>query len=242
MKTKEEKKPCCRHDEIDAIEENALRNDLRKDFVMGKEIIYVDEVGEVKSKPLYSFIKRLFDIVVALAVLTVFFVPMLVIAVVIMIDSPGCPLFFQERLGLNGKPFTMVKFRSMRLDAEKHGACWARENDDRVTRVGKFIRKTRIDELPQFINILLGHMSLVGPRPERALFYDVFDEYIVGFRQRMLVKPGLTGHAQVNGGYDLLPEEKIVYDIEYIKKRSLKMDLQCLVRTVTVIFTGNGAR
>ena len=104
------------------------------------------------------------------------------------------------------------------------------------------LRNTRLDELPQLINILLGQMSLVGPRPERPEFYEFFDTYIDGYRQRMKVLPGLTGYAQVMGGYDLQPEEKIIYDIEYIENQSLRMDLLCLLKTVGVVFSGKGAK
>jgi lipopolysaccharide/colanic/teichoic acid biosynthesis glycosyltransferase len=116
----------------------------------------------------------------------------------------------------------------MRIGAENGGMQWASDDDPRVTKVGKWLRNTHLDELPQIVNIILGQMSIVGPRPERPEFYDFFDTYIVGFRQRTLVVPGLTGYAQVNGGYDLKPEEKIIYDIEYIRNRSLKMDMLCI--------------
>ena len=130
----------------------------------------------------------------------------------------------------------------MRMDAEADGAQWAYSDDPRVTRVGAFLRKTRMDELPQLVNILKGDMSIVGPRPERPEFYDVFDTYIYGFRQRMLVRPGLTGYAQVVGGYSLLPEEKIVYDLEYIKRRSLLFDMKLILYTVVVVFRGDKSR
>lgn len=217
-------------------------DDMYNKFVKGKEIYHVEKIGELKRKPLYDIVKRTFDIVVSLCVLCVALIPMLIIAIIIKADSKGPAFFVQERLGYKGKKFKIIKFRSMVLDAEKDGAKWATESDDRVTDVGKFLRKTRLDELPQFVNILFGQMSLVGPRPEREKFYELFDLYIDGFRQRMLVKPGLTGHAQVNGGYDLMPEEKIKFDVEYIKNRSVGMDLKCIFNTVKVIFTGNGAR
>ncbi|MBR2861656.1 MAG: sugar transferase [Clostridia bacterium] len=197
---------------------------------------------EVSEKPLYNFIKRFFDIILSLIGLAFCIVPMLIIAIIIKCDSPGPAVYKQERLGKGGKSFLLYKFRSMRMDAEEDGAKWAEENDERCTRVGKFLRKSRIDELPQLINILVGSMSLVGPRPERPCFYNQFEEYIHGFSKRLLVKPGLTGWAQVNGGYDLLPEEKIVYDIEYIKMRSLWLDVKCIVRTVAVVFNHDGAR
>lgn len=190
----------------------------------------------------YLFIKRLFDVVVSLVLGVVLLIPMLLLALLIRIDSPGPAIFKQERLGKDGKPFVMYKFRSMRLDAEKHGPQWAKENDRRCTRLGRIIRKSRVDELPQLWNILRGDMSLVGPRPERAHFYDIFEVYIPNFRERLSVRPGVTGLAQVNGGYNLKPEEKIVYDLEYIRSRSVRMDLYCILQTVRVVFTHEGAR
>ena len=190
----------------------------------------------------YLFIKRLADFLLAFIGLAVLLIPMLIIALVIRLDSPGPALFMQERLGKNGKPFIMVKFRSMRMDAEANGPQWAQKNDYRCTKVGRFLRHSRLDELPQLVNILAGEMSFVGPRPERACFYDEFETYIPHFRQRLLVRPGLTGHAQVNGGYELKPEEKIVYDLEYIANRSLRMELKCIWQTVRVVFSHDGAR
>lgn len=190
----------------------------------------------------YAFVKRLADIAVAVLVAVLGILPMAVIALCIKLDSKGPVIFKQERLGKDGKSFTMYKFRSMYTDAEAEGPRWADRDDDRCTKVGCFLRKTRLDELPQFWNILKGEMSLVGPRPERAYFYDEFETYIHGFRNRLVVRPGLTGWAQVSGGYDLLPEEKIVYDMEYIANMSIRMDLRCAVRTVRLVFTHEGAR
>lgn len=190
----------------------------------------------------FAFLKRLSDILVSLLVATLGLLPVLIIALCIKIDSKGPVIFKQERLGKDGKSFTMYKFRSMRTDAEADGPKWAEKEDDRCTKVGAFLRKTRLDELPQFWNILKGEMSLVGPRPERPFFYDEFETYIHGFRNRLVVRPGLTGWAQVSGGYDLKPEEKIVYDMEYIAKMSVRMDLRCMVRTIRLIFTHEGAR
>ena len=190
----------------------------------------------------YLFLKRTLDIVVSLAVLILAFVPMLFLSAAIKLDSRGPVLYKQERLGLDGKPFLIFKFRSMYTNAEQDGPQWANKIDYRCTRVGRFIRKSRLDELPQAWNILKGEMSLVGPRPERAYFYDQFETYIHGFRHRLIVKPGLTGLAQVNGGYELKPEEKIAYDMEYIEHRSVKLDLHCILKTVRLIFTHEGAR
>lgn len=197
---------------------------------------------QVKRKPVYRLIKRLFDIVAALMLGILLLIPMLVIALVIRLDSKGPALFKQERLGKNGKPFVMLKFRSMYINAEQNGPQWADRVDWRCTRVGRIIRKTRLDELPQLWNIFKGDMSFVGPRPERAYFYDQFETYIHGFRQRLVVLPGLTGWAQINGGYDLKPEEKIIYDMEYIEKCGVIMDIKCLWKTFRLIFTHEGAR
>lgn len=190
----------------------------------------------------YRFIKRMFDVIVSLAGLMLLIAPMLVIALLIRLDSRGPALFVQERVGRNGKPFMMYKFRSMYLNAEENGPQWANKEDWRCTRMGRILRKTRLDELPQLWNILKGDMSIVGPRPERAYFYEVFETYIHGFRERLTVTPGLTGWAQVNGGYDLKPEEKIMLDMEYIERQSFRMDLVCIAKTVKLVFTHEGAR
>lgn len=179
----------------------------------------------------------------SLFALIVLLIPMLIIAVIVKLTSPGSALYKQERLGKDGVSFEIIKFRSMYADAENNGAQWSDgENDERITPFGKFLQRTRMDELPQFAQILTGKMSLVGPRPERECFYEKFETYIHGFSERLKVKPGLTGLAQVSGGYDLRPEEKVVYDIEYIKKRSLWLDLKCILLTVRIIFSHNGAR
>ncbi len=202
------------------------------------------EVPDIKpkNKPFYVFVKRLVDIVASLIGFIIAFIPMIIIGIIIRIDSEGPAIYKQERLGLNGKPFMLLKFRSMHIDAEDEGAKWASENDTRCTRVGAFLRKSRVDELPQLLNILKGDMSIVGPRPERPYFYNEFEKTIHGFSHRLNVRPGLTGLAQVNGGYDLLPEEKIVYDMEYINNRSLWLDLKCIIKTVAVVFNFDGAR
>lgn len=206
------------------------------------KVRYIAEKVERPDRKLYFFAKRSADIVCALLAMILLLTPMLVIALVIRADSPGSPIFRQVRLGLDQKPFVLYKFRSMRMDAERDGAQWAANDDPRVTRIGRFLRKTRIDELPQLVNILKGDMSIVGPRPERPEFYDVFDTYITGFRQRMFVKPGLTGLAQINGGYSLLPEEKIVYDLDYIKNLSLRTDAGLILRTILVVLHGDENR
>lgn len=167
---------------------------------------------------------------------------MVVIALLIRLDSPGGAIFRQERLGKDGVSFTMYKFRSMCVNAEENGPQWAKKDDPRCTRIGSLLRNSRLDELPQILNILKGDMSFVGPRPERACFYEAFEQYIPEFSNRLSVQPGLTGLAQINGGYDLLPEEKIVFDMEYIQKQSIKIDLYCILKTICVVFSHEGAR
>lgn len=205
------------------------------------ELEHID-VDALPKRYGYRFIKRVFDIVSCSVALVVCAIPMIVISVVVKLDSPGPAFYAQERLGLNGKPINVVKFRSMRIDAEATGAQWAQGKDPRVTKVGAFLRKTRLDELPQFWAVVKGDMSLIGPRPEREVFYNEFEKYIHGFGQRMLVKPGITGLAQVNGGYDLLPAEKALYDLAYIKDQSITMDWKIIWKTIAVLFTHAGAR
>ena len=190
----------------------------------------------------YLLWKRLFDIAASAILMILMSIPMIFIALLIRLDSPGPVLFRQERLGKGGRPFMILKFRSMYQDAEEHGPQWAMKEDPRCTRIGRFLRRSRLDELPQLWNILKGEMSFVGPRPERACFYDEFETYIHGFRNRLAVTPGLTGLAQVNGGYDLKPEEKIIYDMEYIQTRSVFVDFKCIVKTIRLVFTHDGAR
>lgn len=203
---------------------------------------YIIEQVQVKNRYFYHAVKRCFDILCAIAAGIVLLIPMLMIGLAVRLDSAGPAVFKQERLGKGGKSFTIYKFRSMYLDAENKGPQWANKNDWRCTRVGRVLRKTRLDELPQLWNILKGDMSFVGPRPERPFFYDEFESYIHGFRYRLAVRPGLTGLAQVNGGYELAPEEKIVYDMQYIKDQSMWLDLQCIFKTAKLIFTHEGAR
>lgn len=198
--------------------------------------------GEIQTTTFYLVFKRVFEIIFSIGLL-LFTLPVLILtAIAIKLESPGPVFYKQERVGLNGKTFNIIKLRSMRTDAEKNGPQWAAKNDPRVTRVGQFIRKTRIDELPQLINILRGDMSLIGPRPERPMFTEQFDKEIPGFKNRLMVKPGLTGWAQVNGGYDATPAEKLELDLEYIRRQSFMMDLHILCKTVWIVISGNGAR
>ncbi len=221
--------------------EATLMHPVQDPAVQAPKIYYI-EPPVMKKKPLFCFLKRVFDILVSLVAGLILILPMLIVGLVIRLDSPGPALFKQDRLGRNGKTFRMYKFRSMSLDAEANGPQWAKSDDNRCTKVGRVIRKFRIDELPQLWNIFKGDMSFVGPRPERECFYEEFETYIHGFSHRMAVRPGLTGLAQVNGGYELKPEEKIVFDMEYINNRGIGMDLRCIFKTVKLVFTHEGAR
>lgn len=197
------------------------------------------KVNESKG---YLFIKRAFDITASFCACAILLIPMLIVAALIKIESPGPAIFKQERLGKGGKPFVMYKFRSMRLDAEKNGPQWAKMNDDRCTKIGRIIRLWHIDELPQLINVLKGEMSIVGPRPEREYFYEEFEKTIPDFRLRLLVDQGLTCIGQVNGCYDLTPQKRFEYDIEYIENQSVRTDIICILKTFLVIFNHKGAR
>lgn len=207
------------------------------------EHYYIESLGKLKKKPFYSFVKRAFDIVFSLAGLAFFALPMLIIAIAIKRSSKGKVFYSQERLGLNGKKFMLVKFRTMVSDAEKSGAQWSQgDNDERITKVGRFLRKFRLDELPQLWGCIKGDLSIIGPRPEREIFYYKFEEHVHGFSERLKVRPGLTGLAQVKGGYNLRPEEKVAYDVEYIKTRSIWNEIKILFKTVKVVFSHDGAK
>jgi len=212
--------------------------------------IDVDQVGVGQAAAaaggrLADAVQRFADIVLS-GTLLVFTLPlMLVSAVLIRLDSRGPVLYRQERVGLHGRPFTLLKFRSMRTDAEDRGPVWAAQRDPRVTRVGAFIRLTRIDELPQLLNVLRGQMSFIGPRPERPHFVEQLERALPFYGDRALVKPGLTGWAQVNYPYGASVEDaraKLSYDLYYVKHRSLLLDLLILVSTIRVVLFQRGAR
>lgn len=190
----------------------------------------------------YYIVKRAIDIILCLIGLVIALPIMVIVGIAIKLESKGPIIYKQERVGLEGRTFTIYKLRSMYIDAEKNGAQWACKDDPRVTKVGRFIRKTRIDELPQLINILKGDMSIVGPRPERPILTYKFNEEIPGFVNRLQVKPGLTGWAQVTGGYELSPKEKLEKDMYYIENQSLWLDLKIIFKTIFVVFNGDGAR
>lgn len=195
---------------------------------------------------LRTIIKRLFDIVVSFSLLVLMLPLALVTATLIALESSGPIIYRQERVGLRGRTFDVLKFRSMRADAEPDGKpAWAAERDPRVTRLGNFLRRSRVDELPQLINVLRGEMSLVGPRPERPVFVAMLTERIPFYSVRHSVKPGITGWAQVRYSYGADVEQsmkKLEYDLYYVKNHTLFLDLLILLGTIRVVLLGEGAR
>jgi exopolysaccharide biosynthesis polyprenyl glycosylphosphotransferase len=191
------------------------------------------------------FAKRLLDLTAASVGLILALPFMLLVALAVRLDSPG-PIFFrQDRVGRGGREFTLWKFRSMRTDAEAGGARWAVQGDPRITRVGRFIRKTRLDELPQLWNVLVGDMSLVGPRPERRMFVEQLKEQCPWYEQRLVVRPGLTGWAQIKAPYASTFEEsieKLKFDLYYVKNLSIFLDISILLSTARIVLLGRGAR
>jgi exopolysaccharide biosynthesis polyprenyl glycosylphosphotransferase len=195
-------------------------------------------------RPYSRIAKRVLDVVVAAVglLVTAWTFPLLALVVS---RTPGPVIFRQVRLGKGGKPFTIYKFRTMREDAEASGAVWAAKSDPRVTRAGAFLRLTRLDELPQLWNVLRGDMSVVGPRPERPEFLEELEDAVPYWTRRHLVKPGITGWAQVRRGYTADAEgtaEKLSYDLWYLRHRSLLLDLAICVKTFSTVLTGSGAR
>jgi exopolysaccharide biosynthesis polyprenyl glycosylphosphotransferase len=195
---------------------------------------------------LTAALTRFSDVILSICMLVLLLPLMVLTALAIKIDSQGPVFYRQQRVGQFDKPFTLYKFRSMAADAEAGGKPrWAQRQDPRVTRVGRFIRATRIDELPQLVNVLRGQMALVGPRPERPHFVDQLSRAIPFYRHRSYVKPGVTGWAQINFPYGASVEdarEKLTYDLYYVKHRSLLLDAFILLSTVRVVLMGEGAR
>lgn len=201
-------------------------------------------LSDVVSKE-YLSTKRALDLLTIVAVLPFVAVIMALTALAIKLESSGSVFFWQKRVGMNGKTFNMLKFRSMTNDSEKNGSQFAQSNDMRVTRVGKFIRKFRVDELPQLWNVLKGDMSIIGPRPEQESFVNEFNKTIPNYAMRHLVRPGITGLAQTEQGYVADADgtvTKLKYDLYYIKNISFMTDFQITLKTVYTILTGFGAR
>ena len=207
--------------------------------------LYENDLGSLLPPAGYMLVKRLLDILCVLAALPFALPLMLLTAIAIRLESAGNVLFVQNRVGQGGREFKIYKFRSMRTDSEQNGAQLAQVGDSRITRVGSFIRKTRLDELPQFFNILKGDMSLIGPRPEQKVFVEQFEKSIPFYQYRHIVKPGLSGWAQVTQGYAGNTDEtqvKIEHDFYYIKHFSFSLDVLIMFKTVKIILTGFGAR
>jgi sugar transferase (PEP-CTERM system associated) len=199
--------------------------------------------GGSKRSRIWLSVRRGLNLLIAVTGIIVSFPIWVLTALAIRLESPGSIFYRQERVGKNGRPFTIIKFRSMREDAEQSGPVWAAKGDDRTTRVGRFIRKVRIDELPQFINILKGEMAFVGPRPERPYFVEQLSELIPFYSQRHLVEPGVTGWAQVRYDYGASVEDalqKLQYDLYYIKNSSLLFDLWIMLESIKIILFGRG--
>jgi sugar transferase (PEP-CTERM system associated) len=199
--------------------------------------------GGVKRGRFWQMGRRAFNILLALVGIILSLPLAILTAIAIKLDSRGPIFYTQERVGKNGVPFTIIKFRSMRTDAEKDGPRWSGIGDARITRVGKWIRKARLDELPQFINVLRGEMSFVGPRAERPFFVEQLSQQIPFYNQRHLVEPGLTGWAQVNYGYGSSVEDaiqKFQYDLYYIKNASLLFDVWIMLKSVKIVLLGRG--
>ncbi len=223
------------------IERETGRVDL--DTINPSWLIFSD--GFSSSRMLSSATKRIFDITASLILLSLTFPIIAIFAVLVKLDSKGPAFFRQTRVGLYGEPFMLVKLRSMRTDAEKDGAKWAEKDDPRVTRLGRFIRKVRIDELPQTWSVLKGEMSFVGPRPEVPSFVESLEEEIPFYGERHMVKPGITGWAQINFPYGASVEDsrcKLEYDLYYAKNYTPFLDLVILLQTLRVILWPEGAR
>jgi exopolysaccharide biosynthesis polyprenyl glycosylphosphotransferase len=211
-------------------------------LVHSKEL---QELFVLNLLPWQATVKRIMDIVIAMLLLLLTVPLLLLTAIAIKLDSRGSIFYKQQRVGLYSRQFTIYKFRSMRNDAEKNGPQWAKKNDNRITRVGKIIRKFRIDEIPQLLCVLKGDMSMVGPRPERLVFIEKLRKTIPFYTSRLKMKPGLTGWAQVRHHYDNDIEDvkiKLGYDIYYLSNASILLDIQILVRTIYVVLSGKGAQ
>jgi exopolysaccharide biosynthesis polyprenyl glycosylphosphotransferase len=190
-----------------------------------------------------SIIKRTFDLVLASSILFIASPFLLIIAILIKLDSKGPIIYFQERIGLNGEVFRVIKFRSMRTDAEHAtGPVWSKKHDSRATRIGKILRRLSLDELPQLINVIKGDMSVVGPRPERQHFVEQFKKEVPRYLERHRVRTGMTGWAQVNGlRGNASITERTKYDIYYIENWSLTFDLKIIFKTIHAVLFGNDA-
>ncbi|OZM56641.1 hypothetical protein CIB95_10475 [Lottiidibacillus patelloidae] len=228
-------------EKIKAVVLHSIKIQITDFFIVLKALknndtVKIERDMEAKLSKGNRLLKRTMDIIIAVLLLIITSPLFILLFLLIPITSKGPAFYFQERLGENKEAFKIIKFRTMVTDAEqKTGPVLAKKNDPRVTKVGHFIRAVRIDELPQLINVLLGNMSLVGPRPERAFFVNQFKDRLPKYEQRMNVKPGITGLAQVMGDYYTAPKDKLKYDLIYIKKYSIWFDFKILLKTLLVV-------
>jgi len=212
-------------------------NELKKeDFSILLNEKYI--ISLQRNHKFYSFIKRTLDIVLSMLGLILLSPLFVMLWIIVALDIKGNPIFAHRRIGLNGNQFTMYKFRTMHTDVDKQARAPITAKDDRITKLGRFLRRTSLDELPQLINILKGEMSVIGPRPEMPFIVKTYNRLQ---RSRLLVKPGLTGLWQISGRKDLPLHENLEFDLYYIKNRSLILDLIIFFKTFIVIFSGKGA-
>lgn len=191
-----------------------------------------------KAKSMYSYLKRLVDIVVSFLALSLIWPFLLLIAIVIRLESEGAPFFLQTRTGKNLKPFRIVKFRSMIKDADKKGGYSTQEGDARITKMGALVRKTSLDELPQLWNVLVGDMSLIGPRPNTPAQEEQYSKE--AWNGRHAIRPGITGLAQVSGRSALTTEKQVEYDLKYVQEHSLSMDISIIIKTIMQVLRKTG--
>lgn len=219
---------------------DVISGQARTNAIYGFPLI---EISPQLMSPWEESLKRMLDVAVSSLILILGLPVWLLIAAVIKLESPGSILYKQERVGKNGERFSIIKFRSMRQDAEKEGPQWANKKDPRVTRIGKWLRRLHLDEVPQFINVVNGHMSLVGPRPERPVFVEGLSKEIPLYTRRLKVRPGITGWAQVKHRYDETIDDvkkKVQYDLYYIENMSLRMDMKIILNTAAHMLLGKG--
>lgn len=213
---------------------------------LSSDIAALLEDSKALSTRPYDTVKRGIDLIGASLLLTTLSPVMAAVALLVRASSPGPVVYRQRRLTLGGKIFTMFKFRTMRTDAEAGtGAVWAADADPRITSLGKILRKTRLDELPQLFNVIAGDMSLIGPRPERPELAEELEKLLPGFQKRLAVRAGISGLAQVASGYAACVSSyrrKLAFDLYYVAKRSALLDLKIALKTITTIITGQGAR
>lgn len=210
---------------------------------VGKEFYRYFPFSRSNQNTLYLFFQRTFDIVFSIIGLVFCLAILPIVAIGNAIANKGPLFYYQERVGRNGKPFNIIKLRSMVVNAEKGGAKWAQKNDIRITKFGRFLRRTRLDEVPQFFNVLIGEMSIIGPRPERPFFVNELAKIIPFYETRHIIKPGLTGWAQVKTRYGASVDESLIklqYDLYYIKHRSVFLDLNIMVKTLSTILYYRG--